>query len=341
MTRPPLLDHLATLADELRCRILLACERQELTVTELCQILQLPQSTTSRHLKQLSDHGWLQRRREGAKSYYRLASADLAATERRVWLLVREAVEKSGAWSQDRRRLASVLADRRSRSAEFFSSSAQAWRELRYELFGSRFDLVGLLGFLDPSWTVGDLGCGSGDIAATLSPFVEQVVAIDESEAMLAAAAARLEGLDNVEIRQGALESLPLEDSTLDAATLFLVLHHTADPSRVLREAARVLRTGGSLLIVDMLSHTREELRQQMGHVWLGFDPDELARELAATGFHHSTAHPLPEDPTAKGPSLFVLRARDLRANRAEIDLESKNRKVPTTQHLRSPASPD
>src|SRR5690606_30036240 len=116
-------------------------------------------------------------------------------------------------------------------------------------------------GLLDEGWTVGDLGCGTGQVAASLAPFVARVVAVDESAAMLAAARGRLGGVGNVEVRAGELESLPLDDAELDAAVVFLVLHYLSDPGAALREVARVLRPGGRVLVVDMMPHEREEYR--------------------------------------------------------------------------------
>ncbi|HTE17235.1 MAG TPA: methyltransferase domain-containing protein, partial [Armatimonadota bacterium] len=110
--------------------------------------------------------------------------------------------------------------------------------------------------------------------------------------------------------RQGELEALPLDEGSLDAAILMLVLHYVPDPAGVLSEAARVLRPGGRLLIVDMLPHDRDEYQQQMGHVWLGFSEAQTLRYLAAAGFSGSRVCPLPPDPDAKGPGLFVATAR-------------------------------
>ena len=126
---------------------------------------------------------------------------------------------------------------------------------------------------------------------------------------MLQAARKRLRELPNVEVRQGELEALPIDDEALDAATLLLVLHHLSDPAAALGEAARVLRRNGRLVILDMLPHDREEYRQQMGHVWLGLGEDQLRRLLAAAGFARVRVVPLPADPDAKGPSLFVASA--------------------------------
>ena len=141
-----------------------------------------------------------------------------------------------------------------------------------------------MLGLLEDSWCVGDLGCGTGAVSEVLAPFVRRVIAVDGSSEMLDAAGERLAGLDNVDLRSGDLEHLPIDDGSLDAATLILVLHHLPDPARVLAEVARTLRPGGRLLVVDMLSHDRQEYRSQMGHVWMGFAEEQLRRMLDAAG---------------------------------------------------------
>ena len=156
---------------------------------------------------------------------------------------------------------------------------------------------------------VGDLGCGTGQGAATLAPFVKQVIAVDRSSDMLDAARRRVQDLPNVDVRRGELEALPIQDSALDAATLLLVLHHLPDPAEALAEAARVLRPGGRLLISDMLPHDRETYRQQMGHVWLGFGGDAIQKMLGSAGFDQVRIASLPADPDAKGPALFVAGA--------------------------------
>src|SRR5258708_6116898 len=127
---PAILDHLASLADTTRSRILLLLDRSELAVSELCAIMQLPQSTVSRHLKALADSGWVSSRAEGTSNVYSMGR-DLDAGARRLWLLVREQVGPTPAAAQDQRRLQSVVADRRTKSQEFFASSAGQWDRLR------------------------------------------------------------------------------------------------------------------------------------------------------------------------------------------------------------------
>jgi len=306
----PIFDRLAALSDPTRSRLLLLLDRHELTVSELCAVLQLPQSTVSRHLKLLSDGGWVGSRADGTSRRYRGTGDRLDAAARRLWNLVRDQIAASPAAAQDARRVRPVLAQRRSASQEFFSTAAGQWDRLRDDLFGRRADVVGLLGLLDESWTVGDLGCGTGEVAELLAPFVGEVVAVDESAAMLAAARRRLAGYPNVTLREGDLAALPVDDQSLDAALLFLVLHYTADPAEILREVARVLKPEGRLLIVDMMPHDRMEFRQVMGHVWQGFAAEDLSRWASSAGLGQFRYHPLPADPAAKGPTLFAAAAR-------------------------------
>ena len=303
-----ILDHLTSLADTTRSRILLLLDRRELTVTELCGVMQLPQSTVSRHLKALADSGWITARAESTSNLYTI-TADLDPAARRLWLLVREQVATTRAAAQDRTRLDAVLAARRTKSQEFFSSSAGQWDRMREDLFGADLHLRAFAAIADQDWIVGDLGCGTGQVSAALAPFVARVIAVDASSEMLRAAKHRLEGFAGVELRRGDLEALPLDDAVLDLATLFLVLHHVPEPARALAETARVLKPGGRVLIVDMAPHDRESYRQQMGHAWLGFSDDHIRQLLGGAGFAAARVVRLPADPKAKGPVLFVATA--------------------------------
>ena len=296
---------MTALADPTRSRLLLALERNELTVNELRSILQLPQSTISRHLKMLSAEGWVEARAAGTSRHYRIASESLDPASRRLWHIVRDEIIHSSAAEHDARRTQAVLAERSTRSQQFFSTSAGQWDKMRLELFGRRAD-VALLGLLDESWTVADLGCGTGAISQSLAPFVQRVIAVDESSAMLAAAKKRLHGLANVDIRNGRLEALPLDDAEIDVALLFLVLHYAVEPARVISEAVRVLKPGGRLLVLDMMPHDRQDLRQTMGHLWQGFDRVRVADWMEAAGLENFRYSELPADPEAKGPSLFA-----------------------------------
>lgn len=318
-----MLGWMSSLADATRARALRLVERHELSVAELCSVLQAPQSTVSRHLKVLADEGWVVARPEGTSRLYGMATDQLDPAARRLWALLREQTAGSALAEQDDQRLQSVLAERRSRSQEFFRSSAGQWDRMRAEMYGERFERMALAGLLDEEWTVGDLGCGTGQWSGVLAPFVSNVIAVDSSAEMLKAARQHLGAHDNVEIRRGDLEALPIDDGALDAATICLVLHHVPDPAAVLRDAARALAPGGRLLVIDMFRHERIDYQRQMGHVWLGFEPAQIEEWLGDAGFGTARVVPLPPDPQAKGPALFAAVARiqaapadDRRANK-------------------------
>lgn len=313
---PPILPRMQALADVTRARALRVLERHELTVAELGQVLQLPQSTTSRHLKVLSEEGWVVSRREGTAALYRMMLDDLEPAIRKLWLLVREQLSETAAAEQDDLRLQRVLAERRGRSDKFFNSEAGKWDHYRSELFGDRFDLQALAGLLNPAWTVADVGCGTGQLVEAMAPFVTRVFAIDPSSAMLKAAKQRLGKTANVELKRGGAEALPIEDGTVDAVTIVLVLHHLNDPPAALEEAARVLKPGGRLLVVDMLPHGHREYQQMMGHVWMGFEEAQLTQWLETAGLAPARFAALPTEPKAKGPALFAASAM------APVDVE-------------------
>jgi ubiquinone/menaquinone biosynthesis C-methylase UbiE/DNA-binding transcriptional ArsR family regulator len=309
MSAPAIFDDLTALADETRSRMLLVLERHELTVSELCSVLQLPQSTVSRHLKTLSDANWVTSRRDGTSRYYTLMLDERDASTRRLWSLLRDQVATTSGADQDGRRLKGVLARRQTKSEEFFASAAGQWDRLRQDMFGRASALQVLPGLLDPGWVIGDLGCGTGQTSASLAPFVARAIAVDRSGEMLHAARKRLRDFPNVDVRRGELQALPIEDGELDAAVMMLVLHHVPDPAAALGEAGRVLKPGGRLIVCDMLPHDHEEYKQQMGHVWLGFGDDQVRRLFATAGFTSPRIVALPADPDAKGPALFVASA--------------------------------
>ena len=314
-SEPIILDHMAALAESARCRLLSLLEDRELTVSDLCAVLQLPQSTVSRHLKTLLDRGWVAARADRTSRLYHATVDELDGAAQELWGLTRVEIDKSPARQLDRERLQSVLAQRRTRSREYFDESSDRWDGIRDELFGNHFYLFALAGLVPSDWAVADLGCGTGTVAEALAPFVRRVIGVDTSPPMLELAERRLRRFDNVDLREGELESLPLDDGEVDVATMILVLHHLEHPETAIREAARCLRPGGRILIVDMLPHDRTDYRMDKGHVWLGFSEEEINEYLEAAGFGAGRFQTLPPAPEAKGPNLFAVTA-NLRSER-------------------------
>lgn len=297
------LDWLTTLADATRVRLLCLLEQEELSVSELCSVVQLPQSTVSRHLKVLIADQWLASRRDGTNHLYRIDRSLWNENRDSLWQWVRQQAD-SPTTELDQQRLAGVLAER-SRSEVFFSSAAEQWDKLRVELFGKQLDAVAMAACLPSNAVVGELGCGSAPLCQLVAPFVETAYAIDNSVAMLSAARSSLAHYNNVHLRSGTLTDLPLEDSILDAAWLVLVLAYLPDPVAVLREVARVLKPNRSLVMVDLLPHERTAYKLEMGHLRLGVNREVLTDWLEQAGLKLMRYFPIPPDSQAKGPALF------------------------------------
>lgn len=306
-SRQRLTERLALLSEMTRLRLLRLLETEELGVGELASILQLPQSTVSRHLKSLLEGGWIVRRSEGTASMYRLVVDSLGDEARELWQLARRQLGAPAQVRQDEHRLKQIIAKRETDTIAYFGRVGGEWDAVRNELFGQSFVDQALLGLLPPHWVVADLGCGTGDIAERLAPIVEVVHLVDMSKSMLTAARKRLAAHRNIRFHHGDLAKVPLDDSTVDAAIISLVLHHVPDPQAAIGEASRILRPGGRLLVIDMLEHDREQYRQTMGHKWLGFRLSDLDSWFSAAGLLGHRVARLPSDPQAKGPDLFAM----------------------------------
>jgi ubiquinone/menaquinone biosynthesis C-methylase UbiE/DNA-binding transcriptional ArsR family regulator len=301
-----LIGRLDSLSDPIRLRLLRVLERNELGVADLCDLLQLPQSTVSRHLKVLADMQWLTSRRQGTNNLYRMAADQMPLDACQLWGIARDQSDLWPAARHDQQRLAELHRQKHEAQAAFFAGAAQEWDKLRGELYGHYFSQAAMLSMLPPDSVVADLGCGTGSIAAAIAPFVARVICVDQSPAMLQAAARRTAAMTNIELRQGTLPSLPLDSHSCDAALLVLTLTYVPAPLPVLMEAARILRPHGRLVVVDLLAHDREDFQHQTGQQQRGFDSAQIIEMLKQAGLDHVRSRPLPFEPTAKGPPLFV-----------------------------------
>jgi ArsR family transcriptional regulator len=162
---------------------------------------------------------------------------------------------------------------------------------------------------LNPELIIGDLGCGTGILSQTVSPWVSKVIAVDSSSAMIQAARKRLKERGNVEVRKGELTSLPIEDEVLHLSMMSLVLPYVRSPLDVLEEVFRVTRKGGRVILLDMVSHDRSEYRESMGHLWQGFSESQIREWLEKASWKKVKFELVPPDPDAKGTGLFVASA--------------------------------
>ncbi len=303
-----MISWMQSLSDLTRTRLLRILDQAELTVVELCTVLQLPQSTVSRHLKMLSEDGWLISRRDGTSNLYALEN--LEDTRSRLWDLVKEQTSGDLVSRQDDTRLEQVLLERSNRSQSFFSSAASKWDHLRNELFGSRLDAWTFSALLPSDWVVADLGCGTGPLVQMLAPHVKEVYGIDSSAEMLKAAKERVSKFKNVILKKADLYRLPIENSCVDAVLLSIVLPYLEQPKIAFAEAARITKPNGRLVLIDLLPHDRVEYRQELNHAWFGFSTDEVAGMLNESGWSVERSIHLPPQMEAKGPNLFLCVAK-------------------------------
>ena len=306
----PITTKLSAIADDVRLRAAKLLETEELTVGELARVLQLPQSTASRNLKSLSAAGWLGSRQIGTSTLYRLTLDDLSDADRAVWVALRQQLEDEPTVREDARRLRAVLEARKTDSVAYFGRVAGEWDRVRRDLFGEGFTSEAMLALIPSDWVVADLGCGTGNASAHVAPYVREVIAVDQSEPMLEAASRRLDGAENVRFVEGSVDALPLEDGSVDACVMVLVLHHLEDVEVPLREMRRITREGGMALVIDMYQHGRTDYRNTMGHVHLGFSELRMQDLFTGAGFETPRIFPVPESRGAKGPSLFSASGR-------------------------------
>jgi ubiquinone/menaquinone biosynthesis C-methylase UbiE len=304
-----LLGWMGSLADQTRLRLLRLLERHELGVVELCDVLQLPQSTVSRHLKLLGDLGWVRSRRQGTTHLYRTLLDELEPAARRLWLLAREQTDGWATVAQDQLRLDRRLREKQSDSESFFAGAAGEWDKLRGELYGQAFSDLAVLALLPPEYVVADLGCGTGQIAARIAPFVKQVIGVDNSPAMLKAARRRVGDMENVDLRRGDLSAVPIDDGSCDAVLLVLALTYVVEPAGAIAEIARILKPGGRAVVVDLLPHDRDDFRRQLGQMSLGLEMLAVEKMLSGAGMTNIASRALEPEPNVKGPALFMATA--------------------------------
>jgi len=305
-----------TLADPTRVRILRLLEQEELIVGELMDILGMAQSRVSRHLAVLREAGLLSDRRDGTFVAYRLVLPE-SGPWREAWMLSRKNLASDPTAERDDTLLRRALAARKSstRGRNFFDSVGPEWDALRRVLGDDLLRARATAALVEPGLRVADIGTGTGILALELASLGLDVVAIDQSEAMLDAARRKWEAVESdehgsVEFRAGNAHDLPLESGSLDAAFGHMVLHSLEEPERAIAEMARIVRPGGQVIVVDFMPHDHEWMKQELGLVWLGFELRDVGAWLEAAGLETPRIHQQEPDAKRDLPASFVASAR-------------------------------
>lgn len=307
-----------TLADSTRVRILALLEREELAVQELMDVLSMAQSRVSRHLGILREAGLLRDRREGTYVFYRFAAPKSGAWND-AWELARRELAGDPAAERDAAALVRVVGARASRSRSFFESVGPEWDGLRKIFNDDALRARAIAHLAPPSWTVCDVGTGTGILAREVARLGLRVIAVDHSPRMLDAARASLQAEGYaveaegcaIELRLGEAQALPLADGEVDAALAHMVLHYVPQPAEALREMARIVKPGGVVVVVDFVRHEAEWMREELEVLWLGFPAEEIARWLGDAGLEAvRIEHFASPSPGRELPGTFLASAR-------------------------------
>lgn len=292
-------------------RLLALCAHSELTVSDLTDILGQSQPSVSRHLRLLCEAGLIERFREGNWVFHRLArGGEQGALARR---LVEQVPDDDPIVALDRERLDAVKRQRAETATAYFRANAAQWDRIR-SLYVDEREVEAALAALLPGEGIGDfldIGTGTGRILEVMAPRVERAVGVDLSREVLAVARVNLEraGLGNCSVRHGDMYQLPLAGSSFDAVVIHQVLHYAERPERAIAEAARVLRPGGRLAVIDFAPHEIEFLRADHAHRRLGFDAAEVMGWCRDTGLEPAPPVNLPGDPLTV--SVWLARRGD------------------------------
>jgi len=279
------LKSLRALSDPTRLRIVALLEKDELSVNELQEITRMGQSRISTHLGLLQDSGLVQSRREGKRTFYKLIGLANGTAGEFIQLAIRgskELPEHDG----DKVNLKRILNRRREQAQVFFNQVAGRFDRVygpgrSWQAFGH------LLLRILPPLSVADLGAGEGLLSELLARRCKKVIAVDNSERIVAfgAAKARKNNLDNLEFRLGDLQNPPIEPASVDLVVLSQALHHAEEPAKAIASAHQILRPGGQIMVLDLLKHNFEKAPELYGDRWLGFAESDLHHWLEKAGF--------------------------------------------------------
>lgn len=298
---------LKALGDDSRLRLIHLLTKGSFNVQELTQTLSLSQSTVSHHLKILEQAGLVSHRKEGSFAFYTVAQANPESFEGQLLDLTTQAVTRSANLHEqleaDNTAIEKIFVGRRDKARKYFDTVARDWSSIRSEAQGKADYLPHLTKSIPTEGSLLELGCGSGMLLKKLLPRSGETIGVDYSEAMIQEARQNLGNLaEAVDIRLGYLEHLPLGDDTIDCALACMVFHHIAEPQEALKDIHRVLRPNGSLVIVDLVEHNNELMRERYADLWLGFNTDLFSNWIHQSGFEKPNLEVLGEE-----KDVFVL----------------------------------
>lgn len=325
-----LLAGMRAIAETTRLRLLFVLSHGEFNVSELTQILGQSQPRVSRHLKLMAEAGLLSRYKEGSWVLFRLSEQSLGAALARA--IVDLLPGSDPVLVSDIARMEEIRRQRTENAALYFSTNAPNWEKLR-SLHVSEADVEAAMVDLAGEATLGnfyDLGTGTGRILSLFAPRAAQATGLDQSREMLIIARANLEaaGLRQAQVRQGDIYALPFPSASADFVTIHQVLHYLDDPGRALIEAARVLKPGGRLLIVDFAPHELEHLRDQHAHRRLGVAPSIMTSWLKRADLKvmREKTLPPPKSNGAAGLTVSLWLAQRPNENVAKTGRDARNR---------------
>jgi ubiquinone/menaquinone biosynthesis C-methylase UbiE/DNA-binding transcriptional ArsR family regulator len=281
---------LKALADPIRLRVLAAVAEEELTVGEVQEVVESVQSSVSRNLAILRDAGFVQDRKEGTNVYFSIRQ-NMPDPAGELFKSLQSRVAELPEAKGDRARLEECRRRRLHRSRGYFESVAGDWERIRKSYFDDRVTSLSIEKLLPRHLILADIGCGTGSLTVELARFAEKVIGVDLSPEMLRRARniAKERQLRNVEFRQGDALRLPLAARSVDAAFCVMVLHFLSDPQQAVAELCRITRSGGSVIVVDLVEHHQEWMREQMAHRWLGFKKSSVEEWFRDAGVSEMT----------------------------------------------------
>lgn len=282
------------LADPVRLRMLAAVAEEELTVGEVQEVVESVQSSVSRNLAILREAGFVQDRKEGTNVYFTVRQ-NMPEPARELFKSLQVRLAEMPEAKSDRARLEMCRRRRLHRSQSYFESVAGDWERIRKSYFDDRVTSLAIEKLLPRNLVLADIGCGTGSLSFELARFAKKVIGIDLSQEMLRRARnlAKERQLLNVEFRQGDALKLRLKSQSVDATFCVMVLHFLPDPQTAVAELCRITRAGGTVVLVDLVRHKQEWMREQMAHRWLGFD-----RTVLEQWFQHAGAKKVDYDLT-------------------------------------------